>query len=228
LASWTTLITSTAGVLTEAAARKGHIDHDIMQRLAPALEAIQVVWSRAAKRWGELTSPASRTDPTLVGAAGEVRAAIAAAATNPTGWATADQLASRLNLPKTVKILHLSMVASIEIAYVVRDTAPRQVVANPGHEVAHEGSHPVQRGNVNEAVAWAAIPEGRLPNSPSVARSMTRRSMTPSRVQRRPGAACPRSSAARYLGPIERYAGLAPSDRRQREAGSDVIAGRWV
>jgi hypothetical protein len=117
------LITSTAGILTEAAARKGHIDNDIMQRLAPALEANQVAWSRVAKRWGELTNPASRTDPALVGAASEVRAAIAAAATNPTGWATPDQLASRLDLPKTVKTVHLSMVASVDIAYVVRDTA---------------------------------------------------------------------------------------------------------
>jgi hypothetical protein len=117
------LITGTAGVLTDAAARKGHIDHEIMQRLAPALEANQVAWSRAAKRWGELTNPASRTDPTLVAAASEVRAAIAAAAINPTGWATPDRLASRLDLPDAVKTLHLSMVASVDIAYVVRDTA---------------------------------------------------------------------------------------------------------
>jgi hypothetical protein len=120
------LITSTTNVLTEAAARKGHIDNDSMQRLAPALEANQVAWSRAAKRWGELTNPASRTDPTLVGAASEVRGAIAAAATNPTGWATPDQLASRLDLPNTVKTFHLSMVASVDIAYVVRDTAADQ------------------------------------------------------------------------------------------------------
>ena len=108
------LITSTTGILTEAAAKKGHIDNDVIQRLAPALEANQVAWSRAAKRWGELTNPASRTDPALVGAASEVRAAIAAAATNQAGWATPDQLASRVDLPKTVKTLHLSMVASIE------------------------------------------------------------------------------------------------------------------
>src|SRR5215207_5511571 len=117
------LITSTTSVLTEAAARKGNIDNDIMRRLAPALEANQVAWSRAAKRWGELTNPASRTDIALVAAAGEVRAAIAAAATNPTGCATADQLASRVDLPEMVKILHLSMVASIDLAYVVRDAA---------------------------------------------------------------------------------------------------------
>jgi hypothetical protein len=76
-----------------------------------------------AKRWGELTSPASRTDPALVTAASELRAAIATTATNQTGWAIPDQLASRLDLPNMVKTPHLSMVASVDIAYVVRDTA---------------------------------------------------------------------------------------------------------
>jgi hypothetical protein len=68
----------------------------VIQRVAPSLEASQMAWSRTAKRWGELTSPASRTDPALVGAASEVRADIAATATNQAGWATPDQLASRL------------------------------------------------------------------------------------------------------------------------------------
>jgi hypothetical protein len=59
----------------------------------------------------------------LVGAAGELRSAIAATATNQGGWATADQLATRVDLAATVRTLHLSMVASIDVAYVVRDTA---------------------------------------------------------------------------------------------------------
>jgi hypothetical protein len=117
------LITSTISVITEAAATRGHIDDDVMQRLGPALEASQVAWSRAAKRWGELTNPASRTDPALVGAASELRSAIAAAASNQGGWATPDQLATRVNLPSAVRRLHLSIVASIDIAYVLRDTA---------------------------------------------------------------------------------------------------------
>jgi hypothetical protein len=154
------LITSAASVLTEAAARKGHIDNDIMRRLAPALEANQVAWSRAARRWGELTNPASRTDIALVGAAGEVRAAIAAAATNPTGWATPDQLASRVDLPKTVMILHLSMVASIDIAYVVRDTAadhagltaPARII---GMRAQGEAEIAIEQGETRyEGVTW--------------------------------------------------------------------------
>jgi hypothetical protein len=117
------LITSTTSIVTEAAGTTGHIDRGLIQRLVPTLEANQVAWIRLAKRWGELTSPASRTDPALVAAASEVRAAIAATATNQGGWATPDQLATRVDLPATVRILHLSMVASIDIAYVVRDTS---------------------------------------------------------------------------------------------------------
>jgi hypothetical protein len=120
------LIISTTSVISEAAAARGHLDEDVMQRLGPALEAGQVAWSRAARRWGELTNPASRTDPALAGAASELRSAIRAAATNQGGWATPDQLATRVNLPAAVRSLHLSIVASIHIAYVVRDTAADQ------------------------------------------------------------------------------------------------------
>jgi hypothetical protein len=154
------LITSTTSVLTEAAARKGQIDNNIMQRLAPALEANQVAWSRAAKRWGELTNPASRTDIALVAAASEVRAAIAAAATNPTGWATAEQIASRVPLPRTVKTLHLSMVASVDIAYVVRDTAadhpgltaPARII---GMRTQGEAEIAIEQGETRyEGITW--------------------------------------------------------------------------
>jgi hypothetical protein len=70
-----------------------------------------------------ITNPASRTDPALVGVAGELRSAIAATASDQGGWATPDRLATRADLPAAVRTLHLSMVASIDIAYVVRDTA---------------------------------------------------------------------------------------------------------
>jgi hypothetical protein len=154
------LITSTTSVLTEAAARKGHIDGDVLQRLMPALEANQVAWSRAAKRWGELTNPASRTDIALVAAASEVRAAIAGAATNPTGWATAEQLASRLDLPDAVKTLHLNMVACVDIAYVVRDTAadhpgltaPARII---GMRAQGEAEIAIEQGETRyEGVTW--------------------------------------------------------------------------
>jgi hypothetical protein len=154
------LMTSATSVLTEAAARKGHIDGDVLQRLAPAPEASQAAWSRAAKRWGELTNPASRTDPALVGAASEVRAAIAAAATNPTGWAMAEQLASRLDLSEAVKTLHLSMVASVDIGYVFRDTAadhPGLTAPAPtiGMRAQGEAEIAIEQGETRyEGVTW--------------------------------------------------------------------------
>jgi hypothetical protein len=155
------LITSTTSILTEAAAQKGHIDADVMRRLTPSLEASQMAWTRMAKRWGELTNPASRTDPALVAAASEVRAAIAATATNQAGWATPDQLASRLDLPHIVKTLHLSMVTSIEIAYVVRDTAadhpgltaPARII---GMRSQGEAEIAIEQGETRyEGVTWA-------------------------------------------------------------------------
>jgi hypothetical protein len=65
------LITSTTGVVIEAAARSGQFDGEVIRRLAPGLDASQVAWNRTAKRWAELTNPASRTDPSLVSAASE-------------------------------------------------------------------------------------------------------------------------------------------------------------
>ena len=154
------LITTTTGILTEAAARNGHVDRDMIQQLGPALEANQVAWSRAAKRWGELTNPASRTDPALVAAASEVRAAIAATATNQAGWATPDQLASRVDLLAAVKSLHLSMVASVDIAHVVRDaaadhpglSAPARMI---GMRAQGEAEIAIEQGETGyEGVTW--------------------------------------------------------------------------
>ena len=170
----------------------------------PALEANQVAWSRAAKRWGELTNPTSRTDPALVGAAREVRAAIAAAATNPTGWATPDQLASRLDLPKTVKTLHLSMVASIEIAYVVRDTAadhpgltaPARII---GMRSQGEAEIAIEQGETRyEGVTWTTPPPSRRQSTNPAARaSPARTDQSRRRCHRHHQPRCRRSRSTR-------------------------------
>ena len=205
------LITSTTSILTEAAARKGHIDDDIIQRLAPALEANQVAWSRVAKRWGELTSPASRTDPALVGAASEVRAAIAAAATNQTGWATPDQLASRLDLPNIVKTLHLSMVASVDIAYVVRDTAadhpgltaPARII---GMRAQGEAEIAIEQGETRyEGVTWTTRPPNCVQSVDPAARASQARTDQPCRRRHRhhqPGRRRGRSTRPQRCHPI--------------------------
>jgi hypothetical protein len=154
------LISSATSIVTEAAATTGHIDRDQVLRLTPKLEANHVAWSRLAKRWGELTSPASCTDPALVAAASEVRAAIAATATNQTGWATPDELASRIDITNTVKTFHLSIVASVDIAHVVRDTAadhpgltaPARII---GMRAQGEAEIAIEQGETRyEGVTW--------------------------------------------------------------------------
>jgi hypothetical protein len=120
------LIASATAVLTEAAGEKTEIDPDIVGRVTATLDASQVAWSRLAKRWGELTGEDSRTDPALTRAASEVRAAITATACTPTGWAAPDQIANRVDLKRTLKSLHLSMVGAIDIAHVVREVAANQ------------------------------------------------------------------------------------------------------
>jgi hypothetical protein len=57
------LIATTTVVVSEAAARRGEIDAGVSDRLTPPLENAQLAWSRSARRWAELTTPASRIDP---------------------------------------------------------------------------------------------------------------------------------------------------------------------
>jgi hypothetical protein len=95
----------------------------VVERLTPALGNAQLAWSRSARRWAELTTPASRTDPALVEAAGQLRAAIRAAVANQTGWATPEQIVGRIDLPATVMALHRSLLAGVELASVTRAIA---------------------------------------------------------------------------------------------------------
>jgi hypothetical protein len=117
------LIATTTVVVSEAAARRGEIDAGVVDRFTPALENAQLAWSRSARRWAEFTTAASRTDPALVDAASQLRAAVGAAVANQTGWATPDEIAGRIDLPATVMTLQRSMVAGVDVAYVIRDIA---------------------------------------------------------------------------------------------------------
>jgi hypothetical protein len=76
-----------------------------------------------------------------------------------------DQLASRLDLPNIVKTLHLSMVASVEIAYVVRDTAadhpgitaPARII---GMRAQGEAEIAIEQGETRyEGVTWTTRPQ---------------------------------------------------------------------
>jgi hypothetical protein len=117
------LIATTTIVVGEAGARRGEIDAGVIKRLTPALENTELAWSRSARRWAELTTPASRTDPALVEAASQLRAAIRAAVANQTGWATPDEIAGRIDLRATAMTLHRNLLGGVELAYITREIA---------------------------------------------------------------------------------------------------------
>jgi hypothetical protein len=154
------LIATTTGLVSEAAARRGEVEAGVIDRLTPALEIAQLAWSRSARRWAELTTPASRTDPALVEAASQLRAAIAAAVANKTGWAGPDQIAARIDLPTTVTTLHRSMVAGVELANVTREiAADHPGLAAPARVIAMraqgEAEVAIEQGETRfEGVRW--------------------------------------------------------------------------
>jgi hypothetical protein len=154
------LIATTTGVVSQAAARRGGVDAGVIERAAPALEKAQLAWSRSARRWAELTTPASRIDPALVEAASELRAAIAAAVANQTGWASPDQIAARIDLPATAMTLHRSMVAAVELANVTREiAADHPGLAAPARVIAMrtqgEAEVAIEQGETRfEGVTW--------------------------------------------------------------------------
>jgi hypothetical protein len=175
------LIATTTVVVSEAAARRGEIEAGVIERLTPALENAQLAWSRSARRWAELTTPASRTDPALVEAAGQLRTAIGAAVANHTGWANPDEIAGRIDLAATVMILHRSMVAAVELAYVTREIAADQPgLAAPARVIAMraqgEAEVAIEQGETRfEGVRWVTphqIADNQLiqlPNRPAAA-----------------------------------------------------------
>jgi hypothetical protein len=154
------LIATTTVVVCAAAARHGEIDAGVVERLSPALENVQLAWSRSARGWAELTSPASRTDPALVEAAGQLRAAIRAAVANHTGWTTPDQIAGRIDLPATAMALHRSLVAGVELAYASREiAADHPGLAAPARVIAMraqgEAEIAIEQGETRfEGVRW--------------------------------------------------------------------------
>jgi hypothetical protein len=153
------LIATTTVVVSESAARRGEIDAGVIDRLTPALENAQLAWSRSARRWAELTSPASRTDPALVEAAGHF-APLFARQSPTTGWATPDEIAGRIDLPATVMTLHRSMVSGVEVAYVIREiAADHPGLAGPARVIAMraqgEAEVDLEQGETRfEGVRW--------------------------------------------------------------------------
>jgi hypothetical protein len=110
--------------ILDTAAVTGHIDPaDHAQRLSPALQASQQTWSTAARRWTELTTPASPTSPDLVLAERELRASVRQITHDQHGWAAPKLVAQRVDLTETATLLQRAMAAAVDVAHLTRDIA---------------------------------------------------------------------------------------------------------
>ena len=140
------LIATASGVVAEAATQLGLVEPAASERFATLVDASQIAWTRAANRWSELIDPAARTDPKLLGAASEVRAALAAAAHDQLGWAAAEVIAARLNVPTAVVQLQLATAAAVDMAHLTRDIALTEAtLTGPARAIAMRAQSDVER-----------------------------------------------------------------------------------
>ena len=94
----------------------------------------------------ELIDPAARTDPKLLGAASEARAALAAAAHDQLGWAAAEVIAARVNVPTAVEHSSLAMAAAVDMAHLTRDIALTEAtLTGPARAIAMRAQSGVER-----------------------------------------------------------------------------------
>lgn len=110
--------------VVRAGAVTGRIDADACSRLSPAAEAAHASWVHTAGRWSELISPVNRrTDPDLLVASGELRAAMLEITHDRTSIARPEVMAGRVDLAAAAHALQQALAAAVDVAYVIRDVA---------------------------------------------------------------------------------------------------------
>jgi hypothetical protein len=140
------LIATTSGIVAEAVTQLGLVGPAAAERFTTLIDTSQIAWTRAANRWSELINPALRTDPKLLGAASEIRAVLAATTHDQMGWATADVIATRLNLPTAIAQLQLATAAAVDLAHLTRDIALTEAtLTGPARAIAMRAQSDVER-----------------------------------------------------------------------------------
>ena len=140
-------IATAAGAILHAGARTGHVDSRAYQhRLAPTLDATQQAWTHLASRWAEMTTPADRTDLDLVGAAGELRAAVREVAHDKTTWARPEVMAGRVDLGEAAQHLQQALSTAVDLAAVIRDVAAGDPnLTGPARAMSHRANADIDR-----------------------------------------------------------------------------------
>ena len=135
-------IATAASAILHAGARTSYVDRNAYeQRLAPTLDVTQRAWTHVATRWAEMTSPADRTDPDLVHAAGELRAAVREIAHDKTTWARPQVMAARVDLVEAAQHFQQALSAAVDVAAVIREVAAEDLtLTGPGRAMSRRAN----------------------------------------------------------------------------------------
>jgi hypothetical protein len=106
-----------------------------------------------------MTSPASRTDPDLVHAAGELRAAIREVAHDKTTWARPEVMDGRIDLGEAAQHLQQALSTALDVACVSRDVAALDPnLTGPARAMSHRANADIEgaidRGPRGGDVVW--------------------------------------------------------------------------
>ena len=157
------MVAAATGSLAEAAGDLGLADAPAAARLGATASNVEVVWTQLAELTGHFVGPDAHTDPLLVRAAAQTRAAVRDAACGPLGFKQPQQLPDPDNLLRTVQSLQQSLASSIDIAYLLSD-----VTGDPTRLTI---TTPVRAGMIGASQSAAAPRDGTgQPHAPSSSR----------------------------------------------------------
>lgn len=117
------MVAAATGALADTALDRGAVDAPAAGRLRGATGTLEALWTQVAELVGNYVSVDLRTDPLLVRAAAETRAAVRDVACAPIGVKRPDDLPDLDRLRGTVQTLQQSLASSIDVAHLVSDLA---------------------------------------------------------------------------------------------------------
>lgn len=115
-------IAAATHTIVTAGAAAGTFDEATLARTGPALDATHVAWAGMAGRWRQLfDASTARTDPDLLAAAGEVRAASLEITHETTTPATSDTIAARVDIREAAHCLQQALSAAADLTHYLTD-----------------------------------------------------------------------------------------------------------
>ena len=125
-------IAAAAHTVLTAGAATGTFDELTLGRTGPALDATHAAWAGVAGRWRQLSDASTaRTDPDLLAAAGEIRAASLEITHETTTPAAPAAIAAKVDILEAAHCLQQGLSAAVDLAHNLTDTTRAMDIAVP-------------------------------------------------------------------------------------------------